>query len=101
MRIIIFLHPTNRHGTKKAYTDLRKFLVNDGYIMMQPEVFMRAEDSRKSCIKHYNRLKCYLPKTGTVRMLILTEKQFAGCIIAQEKLDYQEEKVGAKDLVML
>ena len=95
------LNPTNRHGTKKAYTELRKALVNDGFIMLQPEVFLRSEDSRKSCLKHHNRLKYYLPKTGTVRMIILTEKQFAGCVIAQEKPDYQEDKVGARDFILL
>lgn len=101
MRILVLLNPTNKRGTKKAYTDLRKFLVDDGFIMLQSEVFMRIEDSRKSCIKHQSRLKYYLPKTGTVRLLILTEKQFSECVIVQEKPDYQEEKVGARDFVLL
>ena len=75
--------------------------MDDGFIMLQSEVFMRIEDSRKSCIKHQSRLKYYLPKTGTVRLLILTEKQFSECMIVQEKPDYQEEKVGARDFVLL
>ena len=84
-----------------AYTELRKFLVNDGYLKLQPDVFMRVEDTKKSCIKHQNRIKMYLPPTGEVRMLILTERQFADCILCQEKLDLQEKLVGAKDLVTL
>ena len=43
----------------------------------------------------------YLPPTGEVRMLILTERQFADCILCQEKPDLQEKLVGAKDLVTL
>lgn len=101
MRILVMLNPTNEYGTKAAYTELRKFLINDGYLLLQPEVFMRVEESKKSCIKHQNRIKLYLPKTGTVRMLILTEKQFENCILCQEKPDYQELKVGAKDFVIL
>ena len=101
MRILIFLNPTNKYGTKAAYTSLRKFLISDGYLMLQNEVFMRVEDTRKSCIKHQNRIKFYLPPTGTVRMLILTEKQFENCILFQESPDLQEEKVGAKDFVIL
>ena len=92
---------STKHETKKAYTILRKFLINDGYIMLQSEVFMRVEDTRRNCIKHQSRLRSYLPKTGTVRMLILTEKQFSACVIAHEKPDYQEEKVGVKDFVLL
>lgn len=36
---------------------------------------MRIEDTKKSCQKHKNRIKLYLPPTGEVRMLILTERQ--------------------------
>ena len=62
---------------------------------------MRVEDSKKSCTKHQNRIKMYLPPTGEVRMLILTERQFADCVLCQEKPDLQEKLVGAKDLVTL
>ena len=48
---------------------------------------MRVEDTKKSCIKHQNRIKSYLPSTGEVRMLILTEKQFENCLLCQEKPD--------------
>jgi CRISPR-associated protein Cas2 len=47
MRILVMLNPTNRHGTKMAYTELRKFLINDGYLKLQPDVFMVVEDTKK------------------------------------------------------
>ena len=71
-----------------AYTELRKFLINDGYLKIQPEVFMRVEDTKKSCIKHQNRIKLYLPSTGEVRMLILTEKQYKNCLLCHDKPRY-------------
>ncbi len=101
MRILVMLNPTNRHGTKMAYTELRKFLINDGYLKLQPDVFMRVEDTKKNCTKHQNRIQFYLPPTGEVRMLILTEKQFENCLLCQEKPDLQEKFVGAKDIVTL
>ena len=84
---------------KSAYTELRNFLIKDGYLLLQPEVFMRVENTKKNCIKHQNRIKEFLPKTGTVRMLILTENQFSSCVLSQEEVDLQEYHVGAKDLV--
>ena len=60
MRILVILNPTNRYGTKTAYTELRKFLLSDGYFKIQPDVFMRVEDTKKSCQKHENRIKSYL-----------------------------------------
>ena len=62
---------------------------------------MRVEDTKKSCQKHQNRVKSYLPPTGEVSMLVLTERQFEGCVLCQEKPDLQENLVGAKDLVTL
>jgi len=101
MRIIVMLNPTNRCGTKTEYTELRKFLIKDGYLLLQPEVFMRVENTKKNCEKHQNRIKEFLPKSGTVRMFILTENQFSSCVLFQENLDLQEFLVGAKDLVTL
>ena len=34
------------------------------------------KNTKKNCIKHQNRIKDFLPKTGCVRMFILTENQF-------------------------
>ena len=62
---------------------------------------MRVEDSKKSCVKQRNRIQSYLPPTGEVRMLILTEKQFENCLLCQEKPDLQEKQAGAKDIVTL
>lgn len=62
MRILVMLNPTNRYGTKGAYTELRKFLLCDGYIKLQNEVFMRVEDTKKGCVKHQNSIKSYLPR---------------------------------------
>lgn len=101
MRILVMLNLTNRYGTKMAYTELRRFFINDGYQKKKPEVFMQVEDTKKSCIKHQNRIKLYLPSTGEVRMLILTEKQYENCLLCQEKPDLQEKLVGAKDIVTL
>ena len=101
MRILVMLNPTNKYGTKGSYTELRKFLISDGYLKLQPEVFMRIEDTKKSCQKHKNRIKSYLPPTGEVRMLILTERQFSECVLCQETTDMQELLVGAKDVVTL
>lgn len=60
-----------------AYTRLRKFLLSDGYERIAPEVFMRIVTGRKGSEKHLRRLREYNPETGTIRVLRLTEKQYA------------------------
>ena len=101
MRILIILNPTNKWGTKTEYTNLCKFLIKDGYIRIAPEVFMRITQNRKSAEKHYRRLEEYAPKTGTVRVLRLTEKQYSNIHIIAQEYDYQEEVVGKNCHIML
>ena len=76
MRLIVILSPTNLWGTKTEYTNLRKFLQKDGYIRIAPEVYMRIVQNRKKAEKHYRRIDEVAPKSGTVRLLRLTEKQY-------------------------
>lgn len=101
MRLIVILSPTEKWGTKTEYTRLRKFLHKDGYIRIAPEVFMRVVQNRKTSEKHYRRIKEYAPKTGTVRLLRLTEKQYNNIYMVSGEKDYQENVVGINGHIML
>ncbi len=101
MRILVILSPTDKWGTKTEYTKLRKFLVSDGYLRIAPEVFMRIVQNRKAAEKHYRRLSDYAPQTGTVRVLRLTEKQYANVYTLTSEYNYQEDVVGTKSHIVL
>lgn len=101
MRLLVILSPTEKWGTKKEYTRLRKFLHKDGYIRIAPEVFMRIVQNRKASEKHYRRIGEYAPKTGVVRLLRLTEKQYNNIYMVSGKPDYQEKVVGINSHIML
>lgn len=101
MRLFVILSPTNKWGTKTEYTNLRKFLIKDGYLRIAPEVFMRIVANRKSSEKHFRRIEEFAPKTGVVRMLRLTEKQYANIYMVSGKEDLQEKIVGKNCQIML
>ncbi len=101
MRLLVILSPSNKWGTKTEYTNLRKFLIRDGYIRIAPEVFMRIVPNRKGTEKHYRRISEYAPKTGTVRIIRLTEKQYANIQMLSGETDYQEKTVGRNCHIML
>lgn len=101
MRLLVILSPTEKWGTKTEYTKLRKFLHKDGYIRIAPEVFMRVVQNRKASEKHYRRIGEYAPKTGVVRLLRLTEKQYNNIYMVSGEADYQEKTVGANAHIML
>lgn len=57
---------------------------------------MRIVPNRKTAEKHYRRIDEMAPKTGTVRLLRLTEKQYKNIYMVTGEEDYQEKVVGAK-----
>lgn len=101
MRLIVILSPTDKWGTKTEYTNLRKFLIKDGYLRIAPEVFMRIVQNRKTSEKHYCRIKEFAPKTGVVRMLRITEKQYENITMITSEPDYQEQTVGTNCHIMI
>ena len=101
MRLLAILSPTDRWGTKTEYTKLRKFLRKDGYIRIAPEVYMRIVQNRKAAEKHFRRIEDVAPKTGVIRLLRLTEKQYDNIYYVTGNADYQEKTVGTNCHIVL
>ena len=75
MRIVVFFDlPVVTAKEKKAAAKFRKFLIKDGYNMMQWSVYSRICNGTDSVAMHRQRLKQNLPENGSVRALTLTEK---------------------------
>ena len=101
MRLLVIISPTDKWGTKAEYTKLRKFLRKDGYLRIAPEVYMRIVQNRKTAEKHYRRIDEVAPKTGLVRMLRLTEKQYNNIYLVTGETDYQAKVVGTNCHIMV
>ena len=101
MRLLAILSPTDKWGTKTEYTKLRQFLQKDGYLRIAPEVYMRIVPNRKAAEKHYRRIDEVAPKTGVVRLIRLTEKQYDNIYMVTGEADYQEKTVGTNCHIMI
>jgi CRISPR-associated protein Cas2 len=78
MRMMVFFDlPVVTKAERRAYTVFRRFLLNDGYEMIQFSVYGRILVGSDGQEKHFRRLIDHLPPEGSVRCLTLTEKQFA------------------------
>lgn len=73
----------------------------DGYLRIAPEVYMRIIINRKTAEKHYRRIDEVEPKTGRVRLLRLTKKQYNNIYMVTGEMDYQEKTVGIHCHIML
>lgn len=74
MRImVLFALPTKTVENRKEYLKFRKFLLNEGFIMMQELVL---NGSSAKFVR--DKVKKNAPVDGLVEMLTITEKQFSG-----------------------
>ena len=76
---------------RKIATNFRKFLLDDGYIMMQFSVYSRICKNNDDLQKHINRLKIHSPKSGNIRMLQITEKQYSNIIMFAGSKEVEED----------
>ncbi len=100
MRMIVFFDlPTLTKQDRKRASKFRNALLKDGYYMMQLSVYSRICKGMAQVEKHVGRLKCLIPPSGSVRLMTVTEKQFADMeiLVGESK---KQEKIGAKQLVM-
>lgn len=101
MRIIVFFDlPVKTKQERKIANQFRKFLLKDGYDMLQLSVYSRIVRGRDSLEKHQKRLTQHLPEKGSIRCLEITEKQFASMAILLGEIKPQEKKVNSNQLLL-
>lgn len=77
MRMLVFFDlPVITAKERKAAAQFRKFLLKDGYHMVQYSVYARVCNGNDAVEKHEIRLKDNIPQKGSVRLLVITEKQY-------------------------
>lgn len=89
--IVMFDLPVITDKEGKIATNFRKFLLDDGYIMMQFSVYSRICKNNDDLQKHINRLKIHSPKNGNIRMLQITEKQYSNIIMFAGSKEVEED----------
>jgi len=101
MRLLVFFDlPMVTKAEKRAYQQFRKFLLNDGYDMIQWSVYGRILNGVDAEKKHLARLAENLPPEGSVRCLTVTEKQYASMRLLVGMPPFQEKKVSASQLLL-
>lgn len=101
MRLLVFFDlPTTTKAAKRAYVQFRRFLLNDGYDMIQWSVYGRILNGIDAEKKHLARLADNLPPEGSVRSMTVTEKQYAGMRLLVGMPLFQEKKVAASQMLL-
>jgi len=93
--IVAFDLPVTEREQRKRATDFRKFLLDDGYQMIQFSVYARACVSFARQETHLSRVKQNLPEEGSVRAIFITRAQWERSFVIQGS---PASKVEAGDL---
>ena len=78
MRTIIFFDLPNVYSKdKRNYLIFRKFLINEGFIMMQESVYSKLVLNSQQSNALVERIRKKSPKKGIIQVMNVTEKQYA------------------------
>lgn len=101
MRMLVFFDlPVVTRAERRAYAQFRRFLLNDGFDMIQFSVYGRILNGRDAEHKHVQRLVANLPPVGSVRVLTVTEKQYASMKLLVGPPLFQEKHVNASQILL-
>ena len=78
MRVfVMFDLPTVSAEERRAYTRFRKYLMKNGFIMMQESIYSKLCLNATAAKTIYDNVRKNTPKKGVVQLMIVTEKQYA------------------------
>lgn len=102
MRLIVFFDlPMKSKKEVRKYNLFRKWLTENGYIMMQYSIYCKIFNNRDACVKHMDILKRHVPNKGQVRIMMVTEKQYASIEVIVGGVSKQEEMTTVTPFVSL
>lgn len=97
---VFFDLPVGSKTERRTATRFRKFLKDDGFVMLQLSVYARVIRGEEAVDKHVSRVVKSIPTKGSVRTLSVTEKQYARMrlLIGEPS---KTEKAAPQQLVLL
>ena len=90
MRVIVFFDlPITTIQGIRAYTKFRRFLLKDGFIMMQESVYSKLAQNQLAANSLISHIRKNSPDEGLIQILTVTEKQYSNMemIIGNKKDD--------------
>lgn len=88
MRVIVFFDlPVETDSDRRNYRKFRKFLIKDGFLMLQESVYAKLALNFTQVEQIISAVKKEKPEKGSVQILSVTEKQFSKMEHISGKID--------------
>ena len=77
--------PVTTYMNRKEYSKFRKYLVSQGFIMMQESIYSKLVQNQTAADTVFDNIKKNKPSSGLVQVMKITEKQYARieCIVGK------------------
>lgn len=98
--MVLFDLPVIEKKERKAATDFRNFLLDNGFSMVQYSIYTKLFSGKDACEKYYKLIVNNLPPSGKVDILTITDKQYSN-IISYSSGDKIEKKSARTTYVIL
>lgn len=101
MRLLIFFDlPVKTQKDRLTYSRFRSTLIKKGYSMIQYSIYSKILANRDAAKNEKTSLKRIVPDRGNIRIMIVTEKQYAKMEIIVGGKSNQEEKITRKSMII-
>ena len=87
MRMMVFFDlPMETAAQRRSYAKFRKYLIKNGFLMMQKSVYTKLAINDNVYVGILQRLRQNRPPEGLVQVLKVSERQFASieCVVGEE-----------------
>ncbi|MGI6045611.1 MAG: CRISPR-associated endonuclease Cas2 [Eggerthellaceae bacterium] len=102
MRLVLFFDlPVETERDRKEYRQFRKFLIHEGYLMLQESVYSKLVTTDVNASGEIARLRKHRPPSGLVQVLKVTEKQFETMVYITGNRESYEEIDTLEELIVL
>lgn len=97
--LILFDLPMETLSDQRAYRKFRRFLIDEGFIMLQKSVYSKIVVNTPASKLLRQRIYDQSPKNGLIQYMLITEKQFA-------EMEYiigngQDERIDSDDRLVI
>ena len=112
MRLLVFFDlPVETAKQRKEYRKFRKYLIKEGFLMLQESVYAKLVVNDASAGAAIARMRKQRPPAGLVQVLKITERQYRGSTVSDVVAHYynnsytslvsqfvEEDKIDLEDL---
>ena len=102
MKLICFFDlPTETSVERREYRKFRVELIKNGFSMIQYSVYVRTCPHREYSKKFEKKLREFVPQSGNIRLVTVTEKQYEDMVFILGKKNIQESVISNNRLVVI